>query len=195
MLTSFKLDLSQLIELTDDQFYKLCRMHRDYKFERNAKGELLLMSPTGGETGERNSSLNGQVWVWNQQRKLGIAFDSSTCFKMPKGGNRSPDASWVKRERWEALTPEERRKFPPLCPDFVVELRSPTDSIKEMREKMEEYLENGALLGWLIDPERQIVEIYRPGREVEILQSPSTLSGEDVLPGFVLEVGPVMGIN
>jgi len=196
MLTSFKLDLSQLIELTDDQFYKLCRMHPDYKFERNAKGELLLMSPTGGETGNRNLDLSYQVQGWSRRHSnLGIAFDSSTCFKMPKGGNRSPDASWVKRERWEALTPEERRKFPPLCPDFVVELRSPTDSIREMREKMEEYLENGALLGWLIDPERQIVEIYRPGREVEVLQSPSTLSGEDVLPGFVLEVGPVMGIN
>ena len=195
MMTTFKLDLSQLIELTDEQFYKLCQVHPDYKFERNAKGELLIMSPTGGETGERNSSLNGQLWVWNQQTRLGNTFDSSTCFKMPNGGDRSPDASWVSRERWEALTPEQKRKFPPLCPDFVVELRSPTDSIREVREKMQEYMENGARLGWLIDPQTQIVEIYRAGREVEVLQSPSTLSGEDVLPGFVLDVAPVMGSN
>ena len=114
---------------------------------------------------------------------------------MPNGGDRSPDASWVSRERWEALTPEQKRKFPPLCPDFVVELRSPTDSIREVREKMQEYMENGARLGWLIDPQTQIVEIYRAGREVEVLQSPSTLSGEDVLPGFVLDVAPVMGSN
>lgn len=196
MLTTFKLDLSKFIELTDDQFYQLCRVHPDYKFERNAKGELLIMSPTGGETGNCNADLTFQVQGWSRRNSnLGIAFDSSTCFKMPKGGDRSPDASWVSRERWEALTPEQKRKFPPLCPDFVVELRSPTDSIREVREKMQEYLENGARLGWLIDPQTQIVEIYRPGRQVEVLHSPSTLSGEDILPGFVLEVAPVMGSN
>ncbi|NJK70133.1 MAG: Uma2 family endonuclease [Microcoleus sp. CSU_2_2] len=195
MLT-LKLDLSPWIELTDDQFYELCQHHRDYKFERNSKGELLMVLPTGGETGNRNIDLSYQLQAWSRRNpNLGIAFDSSTCFKLPNGANRSPDASWVKRERWEALTAGERRKFPPLCPDFVVELRSPTDSLKETREKMQEYRENGACLGWLIDPQTRSVEIYRSEREVEILQSPVTVSGEDILPGFVLEVRPVMGTN
>ena len=195
MLT-LKLDLSPWIKLTDDQFYELCQHHPDYKFERNAKGELLMVPPTGGETGNRNMDLSYQLQAWSRQNpNLGIAFDSSTCFKLPNGANRSPDASWVKRERWEALTAEERRKFPPLCPDFVVELRSPTDSIRETREKMQEYRENGVCLGWLIDPQTRSVEIYRTDREIEILQSPVTLSGENVLPGFVLELGPVMGNN
>ncbi|MCC3416029.1 MAG: Uma2 family endonuclease [Microcoleus sp. PH2017_29_MFU_D_A] len=195
-MMTLKLDLSPWIELTDDQFYELCQHHRDYKFERNAKGELLMVPPTGGETGNRNMDLSYQLQSWSRRNpNLGIAFDSSTCFKLPNGGNRSPDASWVKRERWEALTAEERRKFPPLCPDFVVELRSPTDSIKETREKMQEYRENGACLGWLIDPQTRSVEIYRSDREIEILQSPVTLSGEDILPGFVLELRSVMGTN
>lgn len=195
MLT-LKLDLSPWIELTDEQFYQLCQHHPDYKFERNAKGELLMVPPTGGETGNRNMDLSYQLQSWSRRHpNLGIAFDSSTCFKLPNGANRSPDASWVKRERWEVLTAEERRKFPPLCPDFVVELRSPTDSIKETREKMQEYRENGACLGWLIDPQTQSVEIYRSDREIEILQSPVTLSGEDAWPGFVLELRLVMGMN
>lgn len=195
-MMTLKLDLSPWLELTDDQFYELCQHHRDYKFERNAKGELLIVPPTGGETGNRNMDLSYQLQSWSRRNpNLGIAFDSSTCFKLPNGGNRSPDASWVKRERWEALTAEERRKFPPLCPDFVVELRSPTDSIKETREKMQEYRENGACLGWLIDPQTRTVEICRIDREIEILQSPVTLSGEDVLPGFVLELRSVMGTN
>jgi len=142
--------------------------------------------------------------AWSRQNpNLGIAFDSDTCFRLPNGATRSPDASWIKRERWEALTPEQKRKFPLLFPDFVVELReaklsrreSPTDSLRETLEKMQEYRENGVCLGWLIDPQTQSVEIYRIDREIEILQSPVTLSGEDVLPGFVLELGPVMGNN
>ena len=195
MLT-LKLDLSPWIKLTDDQFYELCQHHPDYKFERNAKGELLMVPPTGGETGNRNMDLSYQLQAWSRQNpNLGIAFDSSTCFRLPNGATRSPDASWIKRERWEALTPEQRRKFPPLCPDFVVELRSATDSIRETREKMQEYRENGICLGWLIDPQTRTVEIYRIDREIEILQSPVTLSGEDVLPGFVLDLGPVMGTH
>jgi len=203
MLT-LKLDLSPWIKLTDDQFYELCQHHPDYKFERNAKGELLMVPPTGGETGNRNMDLSYQLQAWSRQNpNLGIAFDSSTCFRLPNGATRSPDASWIKRERWEALTPEQKRKFPPLCPDFVVELReaklsrreSPTDSIRETREKMQEYREKGVCLGWLIDSQTRTVEIYRIDRDIEILQSPVTLSGEDVLPGFVLDVGPVMGTN
>ena len=188
MLT-LKLDLSPWIKLTDDQFYELCQHHPDYKFERNAKGELLMVPPTGGETGNRNMDLSYQLQAWSRQNpNLGIAFDSSTCFKLPNGANRSPDASWVEKSRWSALTPEQREKFIPLCPDFVIELVSPSDSLKKSQEKMQEYMENGCRLGWLINRKKREVEIYRPGQDVEVLQSPLTLSGENVLPGFVLNL-------
>ncbi|GAB4194259.1 MAG: Uma2 family endonuclease [Coleofasciculaceae cyanobacterium] len=180
------------IDLTDEQFFDLCQRNRDYRFERTASGELLIMSPTGSETGNRNIELSYQLQAWSRQHNLGIAFDSSTGFKLPNGANRSPDASWVRRERWEALTPEQRKKFAPLCPDFVVELRSETDSLKELQDKMREYIENGARLGWLIDRKNQRVEIYRPGQDVEILESPVRLSGEDVLPGFVLDLTGIL---
>jgi Uma2 family endonuclease len=183
------------IHLSEEQFFELCQKNRDYRFERTASGELLIMPPTGGETGRRNIKISTQVEVWSSQNNLGVAFDSSTCFKLPNGANFSPDASWVRRERWNTLTPEQKRKFPPLCPDFVVELRSPSDSLEKLRAKMKEYLENGVQLGWLIDPETQQVEIYRPIRDVEILQSPTTLSGEDVLPGFVLNLQPILFLD
>lgn len=145
--------------------------------------------PTGGETGKRNLSITTQLGIWFEaNERLGEAFDSSTGFELPNGANRSPDVSWVARERWEALTQREREGFIPLCPDFVVELRSKTDGIKKLRRKMEEYLDNGARLGWLIDPQNQRVEIYRPGQSVEILENPETLSGESVLPGFTLSL-------
>ena len=143
------------------------------------------MSPTGGETGNRNLEIGADFVIWNRQTKLGILFDSSTAFKFPNNAVRSPDISWVKKERWEALTSEERIKFPPVAPDFVLELMSPTDSLKETQAKMEEYLENEVKLGWLIEPKTRRVEIYRQGKEVEVLTSPSSLSGENVLPGFV----------
>ncbi len=183
------------IHLSEEQFFELCQKNRDYRFERTASGELLIMPPTGGETGRRNIKISTQVEVWSSQNNLGVAFDSSTCFKLPNGANFSPDASWVRRERWNTLTPEQKRKFPPLCPDFVVELRSPSDSLEKLRAKMKEYLENGVQLGWLIDPETQQVEIYRPIRDIEILQSPTTLSGEDVLPGFVLNLQPILFLD
>jgi Uma2 family endonuclease len=183
------------IHLSEEQFFELCQKNRDYRFERTASGELLIMPPTGGETGRRNIKISTQVEVWSSQNNLGVAFDSSTCFKLPNGANLSPDASWVRRERWNTLTPEQKRKFPPLCPDFVVELRSPSDSLEKLRAKMKEYLENGVQLGWLIDPETQQVEIYRPIRDIEILQSPTTLSGEDVLPGFVLNLQPILFLD
>jgi Uma2 family endonuclease len=129
---------------------------------------------------------------WADTNELGIAFDSNGGFKLPNGADRAPDASWVKIERWNALTPEQRQKFLPLCPDFVVELRSPTDSLKATREKMQEYIDNGARLGWLIDQKNKRVEIYRQGQDVEILQSPTTLLGEDVLPGFVLDLNGIL---
>ena len=188
MMTSFTIDLNSVIELTDDQFFELCQKNKELTFERTPQGDLIIMTPTGGETSNSNAGLTAQLWVWNSQSNLGIAFDSSGGFKLPNGANRSPDASWVKRERWEALTPEERQKFPPLCPDFVVELLSPSDSLKTTQEKMQEYIENGARLGWLINRKTWQVEIYRPGRDVEVLDSPDRLSGEDVLPGFLLKL-------
>lgn len=180
------------VDLTDEQYFQMCQNNRDLKFERTAKGVLLIMPPTGGETSNRNADLTFQVQAWSRQNNLGKAFDSNGGFKLPNGADRSPDASWVKIERWNALTPEQREKFIPLCPDFVVELRSPSDSLTELREKMQEYIANGARLGWLIDRKNQRVEIYRPNQEVEILENPATLSGEDVLPGFGLDLNPIM---
>lgn len=180
------------IELSDEQFFQLCQNNRDLRFERSAEGELIIMPPTGSDTGRRNIDLAYQLQAWNRQTKLGVAFDSSAGFKLPNGADRSPDASWVKQERWDALTPEQQEKFAPLCPDFVVELRSPSDSLEKLRAKMKEYIDNGARLGWLINPKNQQVEVYRPNQDVEILQSPKTLSGEDVLPGFVLSLEQIM---
>jgi len=190
-MEAIALDLSPFIKLTDEQFFQLCQNHRDYRFERTALGELIIMPPTGGETGKSNFELSVQLGIWNKQNNLGVAFDSSTAFKLPNGADRSPDASWVRKERWDALTPKQREKFPPLCPDFVVELRSPSDSLQKLREKMQEYMDNQARLGWLLDRPNKRVEIYRQGRDVEILESPTTLSGEDVLPGFVLDLSEI----
>ncbi len=189
------MQLQPVIALTDDQFYELCELNRDLRMERTAKGELIIMPPVGGEGSKRNADLTTDLNIWNRQTKLGVVFDSSGGFKLPNGGDRSPDASWVKLERWNALTPQQRKKFPPLCPDFVIELRSETDSKEKLQKKMEEYLTNGIRLGWLIDPKTQKVEIYRPGQAVEILQCPKTLSGEGVLPGFVLELEPIFELG
>ncbi len=186
-LTNLTLNLKPAIELTDEQFEQICRANRDLRFERAAQGKLIVMSPTGGEIGNWNSSLTGQLWFWNQQTKLGKGFDSSTGFKLPNGATRSPDVAWVQQDRWNALTPEQKKKFIPLCPDFVIELR-PTDDLEDARAKMREYLENGASLGWLINPQDQQVEIYRPGQPIEILDRSNILSGETVLPGFTLDL-------
>ncbi|MBW4447386.1 MAG: Uma2 family endonuclease [Spirirestis rafaelensis WJT71-NPBG6] len=176
------------IDLTDEQYFQLCQNNRDYRFESTAEGELLIMPPTGSDTGNRNIELAYQLQAWSRQNNLGKAFDSSTGFTLPNGAKRSPDASWVKIERWNALTPEQQESFAPICPDFVVELRSRTDSLKELQDKMQEYIDNGAKLGLLIDRKNKRVEIYRPLKEVEILENPASLSGEDVLPGFVLDL-------
>ncbi|NEO11214.1 MULTISPECIES: Uma2 family endonuclease [unclassified Moorena] len=187
-MTAFTVNLNSILEITDDQFYQLCRNNPEIKFERNAKGELIIMSPTGGETGKQNFELATDFGIWNRQAKLGVCFDSSTCFKLPNGADRSPDIAWIKQERWDSLKPEQRQKFPPICPDFVLELMSPTDRLTVTQAKMEEYLKNGVRLGWLINPQARQVEIYRPGQVVEVLESPKTLSGEEVLPGFVLDL-------
>ncbi|MEH2172022.1 Uma2 family endonuclease [Nostoc sp.] len=179
------------IDLTDEQFFQLCQNNRDLKFERTASGELIIMPPTGSNTSDRNADLTYQLRAWSRQNKLGKSFDSSGGFKLPNGAERSPDASWVKMERWNALSEAEKERFAPLCPDFVVELMSPSDSLEKTRTKMREYIDNGARLGWLINRGQQQVEIYRFNREVEILQSPKTISGEDVLPGFVLDLAEI----
>jgi Uma2 family endonuclease len=191
-ITTLPSTLKLKIDLTDEQFFQMCQKNRDYRFERTASGELLIMPPTGSDTGNRNFDMVVELGIWNKQTKLGKGFDSSTGFTLPNGAERSPDASWVKIERWNALTSEQQEKFAPICPDFVIELRSRTDSLKELQEKMQEYIENGAQLGWLIDRKNKRVEIYRPGKDVEILDNPTSLSGENVLPGFVLNLQPIM---
>ena len=190
-MNALTVNLKSLIEMTDEQFFQLCQNNRELRFERNANGELIIMPPTGGETGNKNARITQQVMNWTDVDGTGIAFDSSTCFKLPNGADRSPDASWVKLERWNALTDEEKQKFPPICPDFVIELLSPSDSLKTTQEKMEEYIDNGVCLGILINRKFRQVEIYRQGREVEVLDSPATVSGEDVLKGFVLNLGMI----
>ncbi|WP_013324189.1 Uma2 family endonuclease [Gloeothece verrucosa] len=187
-MSTITLNLSPTILLTDNQFYEICQNNRDLRFERTASGALIIMSPTGGESGLKEANIITDLNNWNRQKKLGVVFSSSTGFKLPKGGDRSPDAAWISRERWQSLSLTERKKFPPICPDFVIELRSQTDDLEELQEKMQEYIDNGLRLGWLIDPQNRTVEIYRLGQAAELLYSPFTVSGEDVLPDFVLDL-------
>jgi len=186
------LNLRPTIQVTDEQLEQISRANPNLKLERSPEGELIVMALTGGETGRRNSNLTGQLWLWNQQAELGESFDSSTGFRLPDGAIRSPDAAWITSERWQTLTPTQKQKYVPLCPDFVVELRSSSDALEELQAKMQEYLDNGLRLGWLIDPESQTVEIYRPSSPIEILQNPEYLSGEDVLVGFSLKLKGIL---
>jgi len=191
-METLTLNIPPAVNLTDEQFYQLCMANEPWQLELTQTGELIIMPPTGGESGIRNSDINIELGVWNRQTKLGKVFDSSTEFKLPSGAYRCPDAAWVKLARWQALSKEEKKRFPPLCPDFVVELRSETDSLEKLRAKMREYQNNGALLGWLIDPQTPLVEIYRYGKDVEVLNfdfdNPPKLFGEDILPGFILDL-------
>ncbi|MCL1468406.1 Uma2 family endonuclease [Argonema galeatum] len=197
-METLTLNVPPAVGLTDEQFYQLCLANQEWRLELTSEGELIIMSPTGGESGIRNSGLNAKVYIWNDQTKLGKVFDSSTEFRLPNGAYRSPDVSWVTKERWETLSREERRRFPPLCPDFIIELRSETDSLSKLRTKMRDYLANGMRLGWLIDPQTPLVEIYQPGTDVETinfsLEQPPTLSGEDILPRFILDLGLILNI-
>jgi Uma2 family endonuclease len=177
------------LRLTHEEFEKLCHDNPDRALELTASGELIVMPPVGGESGNYELELGTDLTNWNRQTRLGKIFSSSTIFILPNGSERSPDAAWVELSRWEALSAEQRKKFLPLAPDFAIELRSQTDRMPKLREKMSEYRANGVRLGWLIDPQNQQVEIYRLGQEeVEVLASPTSLSGEDVLPGFVLNL-------
>lgn len=184
------LQLQPAIALTDEQFFELCQINREYRIERNAQGDLVIMPPTGSETDQRNFNLIGQLWAWVQQDGTGVGFGSSGGFTLPNGAVKSPDAAWISRSRWEAIAPEQRKKFAPICPDFVIELRSETDGLQVLQNKMQEYIDNGAILCWLIDRLQQKVYIYRPN-QVEELDHPTTLSGDPVLPGFVLDLSQV----
>jgi Uma2 family endonuclease len=181
----------QSIRLTDEQFYRLCEDNPELRLELTAEGELIVMSPTGSKTGLRNSRLTTQLGEWARKHGNGVAFDSSTGFSLPNGSKRSPDASWLSRERWDALTAEEQEGFAPVCPDFVVELRSPRDSVDALKKKMSEYIDNGASLGWLVDPIEKRVHVFRPGERVQCLESPSRLGGDPILSGFVLDLDDI----
>ena len=178
--------------MTDAEFMDFCAQNPELRIEMTSKGELIVMSPVTGRGGNRNFFLTGRFFEWAENDNTGVGFDSSTCFTLPNGAKRSPDVSWIRRERWDALTPEEQDEFPPICPDFVVELRSKSDRLKMLEEKMEEYLLNGAQLGWLIDPLQKRVHIYRPGSPVEILNQPQEVSGEPLLKGFVLNLAGII---
>jgi Uma2 family endonuclease len=186
-MTAFTLNLNA-VKLTDEQFYQLCQDNRDLRLELSSLGQLIIMPPVGGESGNYEADRIIDVGNWNRRTRLGKVFSSSTVFKLPSGAQRSPDVAWIANARWDALTPEQRRKFPPIAPDFVIELRSATDSLVELQNKMQEYLDNGVRLGWLIDPQSQQVEIYRLERAKEVRSLPTILSGEDVLPELELRI-------
>jgi Uma2 family endonuclease len=189
------LRLKPVLHLTDDQLFELCQLNRDWRIEYTDQGELIVMPPTGGETGNQNAELTFQVQSWARSDQTGIAFDSSTGFKLPNGATRSPDAAWVTRSRLAGLTQEQKQKFLPLCPEFVIELRSPTDNLLALQRKMQEYLDNGAQLGWLIDPLTRRVHVYLPQRPPDILEAPNTVSAEPLLPSFTLDLQTIWEPN
>jgi len=184
---------TRLKNLSDEECFQFFKINEHLRLELTSEGDLIIMPPTGGETGNINFELNGNFWAWSKQDRRGKGFDSSTVFSLPNGAKRSPDLAWVLNDRWEALSKEERIKFPPICPDFVAELRSQSDSLDFLKEKMEEYIANGAQLGWLIDPFERKVYVYRPGAEVEVLEDPEAVSGEPLLRGFTLDVRALWG--
>ncbi len=183
--------LRPVINLSEDQFFELCQINGDIRIERNAEGELLIMPPEGSHTGSRSARITVRLGMWAEQDGTGIYFGSSAGFTLPNNAVRSPDASWIQSSRWEQLPVEQRQVFAPICPDFVLELRSPSDTLADLRAKMQEYLDNGARLGWLIDPEPRQVYVYRPETPVERLDSPEAISGDPILPGFVLDMSEI----
>jgi len=200
MSTTFALENGLVVDfsplatkVSDEEFAELCRLNPELQIERTSEGELVIVAPTSGKTGRRNAKLIAQAINWAERDGSGQVFDSSTLFTLPNSARRSPDLSWIRNQRWDALTLEQQEQFPPLCPDFVVELRSRTDSLKDLDQKMQEYLANGAQLGWLIDPLERKVHIYRAGIAVEIINNPETVSGEPLLKGFILAVQVLWG--
>ena len=190
-ITQMVLKFHPVISMTDEQLFDFCQLNTDFRIERKANGEIVIMSPTGSETEERNFDLIVQLGIWVKQDGTGVGFGSSGGFTLPSGAVRSPDAAWINKTDWEAIPQDKRKKFAPICPEFVVELRSESDSLKVLQDKMEEYINNGAKLGWLIDRKERKVYIYRSDNKVEKLDNPSTLSGEDVLSGFVLDLSSI----
>jgi Uma2 family endonuclease len=186
------LKLEPIIHISPEQFTSICHANPEAKLELTAQGELVIVSPTGGESGMRNFWLTAQLAMWVKQDGTGVGFDSSTMFCLPNNAFRSPDAAWIQLSRWNTLTDEQKRTFPPISPDFVIELRSPSDSLKELREKMQEYIDNGVRLGWLIDPINKQVEIYRSDSIPETLSNPKQIEGESVLPGFILVLEEIL---
>lgn len=185
------IDLPCMMPMTEEQFYEFCLANRDLRIERSASGEVIVMPPAFSDTGNRNFNIAAQLWNWSELDGTGLGFDSSAGFTLPNGATRSPDAAWIKLERWNALTEKQKASFAPICPDFVIELRSASDTVSSLQKKMEEYIANGTLLGWLIDRQNRQVYIYRPHREPEILNAPETISGDPELPGFVLVMAKI----
>jgi Uma2 family endonuclease len=183
--------LPAIAPMTAEQFYEFCLANRDLRIERSASGEVIVMPPTFSDTGNRNFNLAMQLGIWAESDGTGLGFDSSTGFTLPNGAMRSPDASWIRRDRWEALTPTEQQSFAPICPDFVIELRSSSDPLRRWQDKMQEYIDNGALLGWLIDRKNRTVHVYRPNQSPEILNAPDAVSGDPALSGFTLSLAKI----
>ncbi|WP_392481711.1 Uma2 family endonuclease [Nostoc sp. C110] len=186
--TPLTVNLPSLVQMTNEQFYEFCQANGDLRIERTANGEVIIMPPAFSDTGNRNFNIAAQLGYWTEQDGSGIGFDSSAGFTLPNGAMRSPDASWIELERWNALTDAQKASFAPICPDFVIELRSSSDRLIKLQEKMQEYIDNGASLGWLIDRQNRKVYIYRPNREVEILENPEAVSGNPELPEFILRM-------
>lgn len=190
-ITPLVLQMSPAIEMTDEQFFNFCQQNQNYQIERTANGEITIMPPTGSETGNRNFDLIVQLGIWTRQNGTGIGFDSSAGFTLPNGAIKSSDAAWVKLEKWQSLTPEQQQKFAPICPDFIVELRSPSDNLQTLKDKLQEYIDNGTSLGLLIDRKNPQVYIYRPNSEIECLDNPATINCQSVLPGFILDLSTI----
>jgi Uma2 family endonuclease len=186
-----RLQMAPAITMTQDQFFDFCQQNPEMRFERTAEGELIIMAPSGGESGIQDLSVSAQLYVWTLKVGKGKATGPSTGFILPNGANRAPDASWIAPEQWSSITAEQRKKFLPVCPFFLIEVRSPSDSLKALQEKMSDYIANGCKLGWLIDPENRQVHVYRPDQPVQVHDNPATASGDPELPGFVLDLEPV----
>ncbi len=187
-ISRFVLQFNPFINMTDEQFFEFCQANRDVRIERSSQGEIIVMPPTGWETGNKNAEIIIQLGNWAKKDGHGKSADSSAGYKMPNGAIMSPDASWISNEKLEKISPDKRRKFLPLAPDFVIELRSESDSLSKLKEKMQEYIENGVSLGWLIDPTDKQIFFYRPNTKVEVLENPTEISGEPFLQGFTLNL-------
>ncbi|MEC4803489.1 MAG: Uma2 family endonuclease [Jaaginema sp. PMC 1079.18] len=188
---SFPVSLPDLAPMSTEEFYQFCQANRDLRIERTAQGEVIVMPPAFSDTGHRNFNIAAYLWVWSEGDNTGLGFDSSTGFTLPNGAVRSPDASWIKKDRWQQLSDNQKASFAPICPDFVIELRSNSDTLKGLQNKMVEYIENGAILGWLIDRKNRQVYIYRPNRKPEILDNPDVVNGDPELTNFQMPMAKI----